>query len=206
MPRKASPRIKLPSGVETSANGNYFYWKCNVTGKETFADKARFAAVVQNYGSESKLVKEYVLAPVKKYLNAGFDVDAIKGIMEANGGDLPKLEAKGKPTHTPKKKRGRKPKETALPAVVKDESGEVVSNEKYPWSSNPDYFKSVPTPMSIEETTKDSCAYPNRYLDVLCKGCSIYDQCAFNGKYSEKDWKGSKVRNEVVVKKLDSFS
>lgn len=205
MPRKAQPRIKLPSGVETSANGNYFYWKCNVTGKETFADAKRFAVVVQNYGSEAKLVKEYVLGPVKKYLAAGFDADAIKGILEANGGDLPRLEAKAKPAHTPKKKRGRKPKQTAVPTKVDEESGEVVPVEKYPWNSNPDYFKSVPTPASIEEATKDSCAFPNRYLDALCVGCSIYSQCSFNGKYSEKDWKSPKNRNEVKVKELKSF-
>lgn len=206
MPRKAQPRIKRPSGIETSANGNYFYWKCNVSGKETFADSKRFAEVVANYGSEENLAKTYVLGPAKKYLKAGFDIDTIKAVLDANKGNLPPLERKGKASHTPKQKRGRKPKQKAF--TVKTEGGSTdvpLDNSEYPWSKNPDYFRSTPAPLSVEDATKDSCAYPNRYLDALCKGCSIYESCAFKGKYSEKDWKGSKTRNEVKVKELKSF-
>jgi len=75
----------------------------------------------------------------------------------------------------------------------------------YPWSGNPDYFGGGVSAFSIAEVSKDTCIYPNRYLSDLCKGCSIYAECAFSRKHTEKDWKGSKNRNEVIIKKLDSY-
>jgi hypothetical protein len=210
MPRKAQPRKKLPSGIETSANGNYFYWRCNLTGNETFADKARFADVVKKYGSEEKLVAEYVTQQAKKYLQNGFTAEDVRSLVEANGGDLPRLEVKGKATHTPKKKRGRKPKERASAAMpasgsAADETSLDPSRVVYPWSGNPDYFGGGAGEFNLAEVSKTTCIYPNRYLSELCKGCSIYDVCAFPSKCSEKDWKGSKNRNEVIIKKLDSY-
>ena len=211
MPRKAQPRKKLPSGVETSANGNYYYWRCNLTGNETFADKARFADVVKKYGSEEKLVAEYVTQQAKKYLQNGFTAEDVMALAEANGGDLPRLETKAKASHTPKKKRGRKPKQR-LQAIT-PASGSAAAQEAsldpsrviYPWSGNPDYFGGGVSAFNIAEVSKDTCIYPNRYLSDLCKGCSIYAECNFPRKYSEKDWKGSKNRNEVIIKKLDSY-
>ena len=89
MPRKAEPRIKRPSGIETSANGKYYYWKCNVSGLETFAPEERFKEVVAKYGSEEKLFKTYVLRPVQKYIDNGFDAEYIKSLIKANKGKLP---------------------------------------------------------------------------------------------------------------------
>ena len=204
MPRKSTPRIVRASGIETSGNGMYFYWKCNVSGKETFAPEDRFNDVVKKYGSEEKLFKNYVLRPVQKYVDAGWDADAIKAIMNANEGDLPRLEGKTKPTHAPKGKRGRKPNKTTLALKVVTESGVVVESSVYPWTNNPDYFKSTHVPVSIEELTKNACAYPNRNLNDRCFGCSVYDVCQSTAKYSLEDMK--KKTSSSKITKLESFN
>lgn len=204
MPRKSSPRIKLASGIETSANGNYFYWKCNITGKETFADKNRFNDVVKTYGSQEALFKEYVLASAKKYLKNGFDAESIKSLYISNNGDLPKLES-SKPVHKIKKKRGRKKglKQFQTAPESGSYSPDIQQVVKYPWSENPDYFKGVNTPLDIQNVTKDTCLYPNRHIDDQCFGCSIYDTCSFGGKFKPEDWKKKNIRNEVIIKKID---
>jgi hypothetical protein len=191
MARKAIPRIVRSSGIEMSANGNYYYWKCTVSGKETFAPEPRFKDVVKKYGSEEKLFKEYVLRPVQKYVAAGFDAVAIKAIIEANDGELPSLD-------------------DAKVKQIKVGSIDVLSQpvepkvEIFPWSGNPDYFKSAPSVFSIEEETKNSCVYPNRNLNDQCFGCSIYDKCQSAAKYSKEDMK--KPKNQVKIKEVDSFS
>lgn len=190
MPRKAQPRIVRPSGIEMSANGNYYYWKCNVSGKETFAPEPRFKDVVKNYGSEEKLFKTYVLRPVQKYVDAGFDAETIKSIMEANEGELPKLDDS----------KVKNIKIAKLDVIKQPEPREV---PVFPWSGNPDYFKSEPSVFSIEEETKNSCVYPNRNLDDQCFGCSIYDQCNSSAKFSKDAMKKPKVG--VKVKHIDSF-
>jgi hypothetical protein len=206
MPRKASPRIKLDSGIETSANGNYFYWKCNITGKETFADKDRFNDVVKTYGSQEALFKEYVLASAKKYLKNGFDAEYIKSLYNSNNGDLPKLDS-SKPLHKIKKKRGRKAglKQFQTTSVESGSySPDIQPVTKYPWTDNPDYFKGTNAPLNIQDVSKDTCLYPNRYIDDRCFGCSIYDLCSFPGKFSPEDRKKKNIRNEVIIKKLDT--
>lgn len=191
MPRKAQPRKVRPSGIEQSANGNYFYWRCTVSGKETFAPEPRFLDVVKNYGSEENLFKTYVLRPVQKYVDAGFDSETIKAIMAANDGELPKLE-------DVKTKNINVGKIEVVPQPIVEKA--VV----YPWSGNPDYFKSDPVPFSLEEETKNSCVYPNRNLDDMCFGCSIYERCHSPAKYSKEDMKKPKV--QVKIKQVDSFS
>jgi hypothetical protein len=176
----------------------------------TFANAERFSKVVASYGSEAKLVKEFVAAPVKKYLAEGWDVDAIKAIIKGNKGKLPPIG--GKKAKPVKFKKVRKPRLKNF-ATGKEEvavqmpsgSFEVETKPVYPWTNDPDYFKSTPTPLSPSDATKDSCAYPNRYLDTRCKDCSIYDLCAFKGKYDPSDWKKNTPKNEVVVKQLKSF-
>jgi len=200
----------LPSGIIASKDRKYFYWSCSKTGLMTFANAERFSKVVAAYGSEAKLVKEFVAAPVKKYLAEGWDVEAIKGIIQTNKGKLPPIG--GKKVKPVKFKKARKPRLKNF-ATGKEEvsvqmpsgSFEVETKPVYPWTNDPDYFKSAPTPISPSEATKDSCAYPNRYLDNRCKGCSIYDLCAFKGKYDPSDWKKNTPKNEVLVKQLKSF-
>jgi len=89
----------------------------------------------------------------------------------------------------PPKKRGRKPKPKVL--SIKTEEGYT------------EILKSESTPLSISEMTKESCAYPNRYLDDQCFGCSIYDSCRCSLKYNKEDMK--KPVEKVKIKKLSSF-
>lgn len=200
----------LPSGVIATKDRKYFYWSCSKTGLMTFANAERFAKVVASYGSEEELVSQFVAAPVKKYLAEGWDVEAIKGIIFANKGKLPPVG--GKKVKVAKVKKVRKPslKSFALGSLtvpVQQASGsfEVEAKPVFPWTNDPDYFKSPTRPLGAAEATKDSCAYPNRYLDARCKDCSIYDLCVFKGKYAPSDWKKNVPRNEVVVKQLKSF-
>lgn len=210
MPRKAQPRKVRPSGIQTSANGKYYYWKCNVSGLETFADEKRFKDVVKNYGSEETLFKTYVLRPVQKYVDAGFDAETIKSIAAAHDGKMPPLG--GKKVKPVKQKRGRKPKLKSfavgtVETTVESSSGVFEQETKpvYPWSNDPDYFKSQPIPASIEAITVDTCVYPNRYMDDACYGCPVYDKCVLKIKYTPEDWKKPRKGNETKVKELKSF-
>lgn len=189
MARKASPRIIRPSGIEQSANGNYYYWKCNVSGKETFAPEDRFKDVVKKYGSEENLFKEYVLRSVKNYVDAGFDNETIKSIMEANDGELPKLDEDKIKSIKVAKKELVQP-EPPKPLIL-------------PWTGNPDYFKSPPSPFNVEEESKSACIYPNRNLDDQCFGCSVYDKCNASVKYTKEQMK--KPREQVKIKQIKSF-
>lgn len=201
MPRKASPRITRPSGIEVSANGNYYYWKCNVSGKETFAPEPRFKDVVKKYGSEEKLFKEYVLRPVQKYVDAGFDAETIKDIMANNNGELPSLEVK---QVKEKKEKRRSVKNLSVGEIevsgLPDEPKVLI----FPWSGNPDYFRSPPSVLSVEAETKNSCVYPNRNLDDQCFGCSIYEQCQSSAKFSLEDMK--KPKAQIKIKPVDVVS
>ncbi len=217
MPRKAQPRIKRPSGVEQSANGKYFYWKCNVSGLETFADEKRFKEVVKSYGSEEKLVKEYVLRPAQKYIDAGFTPEYVRDLAARSGGKkLPRIDAKEKEQKKVikgLKKRGRKPK---LKNFATGESTEVVLNSEgvteevvrkvYPWSNNPDYFKSAPALLEMEEATKETCLFPNRYLDDACYGCPVYDRCACKIKVAAEEWSKPRKKEEVKIKPIAAFA
>lgn len=200
----------LPSGVIASKDRKYFYWSCSVTGLKTFANADRFKKILQTYGTEDKLVKTFVASPVKKYLSEGWEVAAIKQIIEANKGKLPPPGGKKKAVEKVKKVRKPRLKQFAtgsetVPVHQASGSFEVETKPVYPWSNDPDYFRSSPTPINISEATKDSCTYPNRYLDDRCKGCPIYDKCAFKGKYDPSDWKKGTPRNEVIIKQLNSF-
>jgi len=202
MPRKSIARIVRPSGIETSGNGKYFYWKCIVSGQETFAPKPRFKDVVKKYGTEEKLFKTYVLRPVQKYVDAGWDFDSIIAILKQNGGKLPALD-----NNPIKVVKSTKKKKRILNNIAMD-NGVVKQPEQpevqiFPWSGNPDYFKSEPTPFSFENETKNSCVYPNINLDDRCFGCSIYNLCCSSVKYSLEDMK--KKTSSSKVTKLQSF-
>lgn len=205
MPRKAQPRIVRPSGIEQSANGKYFYWKCTVSGLETFAPEPRFKDVVKNYGSEEKLFKTYVLRPAKKYLEAGFDAESIKEIAEKNNGKLPDLDAgsKARKADLPKKTRKKGLKQYATSEVVNEVELGAEPIKIYPWSGNPDYFKSPAVPLTVSDVTKEVCLYPNRYLSDECYGCPVYANCMLSIKFKEEDWKKPRKRNEVKITPID---
>lgn len=207
MPRKAQPRITRPSGIQQTANGNYYYWKCIVSGQETFAPEPRFKEVVKKYGSEEKLFKTYVLRPVQKYVDAGWDSAGIQAILDANGGKLPALDQKPVKAArgTQEKKIGIKNSATvSLEIATQPTQPEPPKVLIFPWSGNPDYFKSPPVPFSFAHETKNSCAYPNRNLNDRCFGCSIYDVCQSTAKYSLEDMK--KKTSSSKITKLASFN
>jgi hypothetical protein len=199
MPRKSIARIVRPSGIETSGNGKYFYWKCIVSGQETFAPEPRFKDVVKKYGTEEKLFKNYVLRPVQKYVDAGWDSDSIIAILKANDGKLPALNNKA--AKAVKKSKASKNLSVCEVELVKQpEQPKVLI---FPWSGNPDYFKSPHVPLNFENETKNSCVYPNRNLNDRCFGCSIYDVCQSSVKYSLLDM--HKKISAGKVAKLKSF-
>ena len=210
MARKASPRITRPSGVETSSNGKYFYWYCNVSGQETFAPEPRFKDVVKKYGSEEKLFKTFVLRPVQKYVDAGFDAETIKEIIKSNSGKLPSIDKKpfkDKSLKNERKQRLKRFSTATVQSIEMNSSGnyEEVKVPVFPWSGNPDYFKSPTKPFNVAEESKTACLYPNKNLNDACYGCPVYDLCQCSAKLGESDWKNTK-RNEVKTKKLESFS
>lgn len=198
MPRKAQPRQTLPSGIQRSANGNYFYWHCTVSGLETFADENRFKDVVKKYGSEEKLFKSFVLRPVKKYVEAGFSPETIKEIAQKHNGKLPSLDD-GADAEMPKKQRKQPPLATGNAHV------EVEPIKVYPWTGNPDFFKSPESAMSVADVTREACLYPNRQLDDECRGCPVYAECICSAKFSEDDWKKASRKKEVKITPIRSF-
>ena len=212
MPRKAIPRITRPSGIEVSGNGNYYYWKCNVSGLETFAPEDRFNEVVAKYGSEEKLFKTYILRPVQKYIDRGFDAEHIKAVIKANYGKLPPLDAnlkeRKKALKKPRKKRLKQFAVGEMVGQITTESGSIeeVKQRIYPWTGNPDFFKSVPSTINIAEETKSSCMFPNRYLDDMCHGCRVYAECQSELKYTEADWKAPKNRGETKITPINPFA
>lgn len=201
----------LPSGVVASKDRKYYYWQCSKTGLQTFANAERFKKVLAVYKTEANLVKTFVAAPVKKYLAADFELETIKNIIKNNGGKLPPIGGKKKKIEKVKKVRRKSLKSFAVGKVevkVQTPTGsfEVEAKPVYPWSDNPDYFKTTTNaPLSIEAMTTESCAYPNRYLDDECRNCPIYDRCALKIKYTPEDWKKPAKRNEVKIKVLKSF-
>lgn len=170
---------------------------------ETFAPEDRFKEVVAKYGSEKKLFDTYVLRPVQKYVDRGFDADYIKDIIKTNHGKLPSLDAKTKERKKAlKKPRKQRLKQYAVGEVVvgqTDESGsmEEVKQKVYPWTGNPDYFKGTPAVLNIGDETKNSCIYPNKYLDDQCYGCLVYAECQSPLKISEADRRSNKHRREA---------
>lgn len=215
MARKKVQRLIRPSGVQTSANGKYFYWKCNVSGLETFADEKRFKEVVSNFGGEDKLFKTYVLRPVKKYVDAGFSAEQIKKLIADNDGKLPSLDGKAKERKAELKKL-KKPRKKRLGKFATGETVEQVSTETgaveevklkvYPWSNNPDYFKSPPQPLDVAEVTKEACMFPNRHLDEQCRGCPVYDRCTCPVKLGEADWNAPRRNAQPKVKQIDVWA
>lgn len=216
MPRKALPRITRPSGIQVSANGKWFYWRCNISGLETFADEKRFKDVVKSYGSEDKLFKEYVLRPAQKYIDAGFDSAYVKALVKNNDGKLPRIDAAEKARKKEikgLKKRGRKPRlkkfavgENVTQQVTASGSVEEVVQKVYPWTGNPDYFKSPPHSLTVEEATKDTCLYPARQMDDLCYGCPVYDRCTCSLKVSAEERNSPKHhREKAKVTVINSF-
>ena len=166
--------------------------------------------VVKKYGSEENLFKTFVLRPVQKYVDAGFDAEMIKEIIKSNSGKLPSIDKK--PFKDKSLKNERKPRlkrfsTTTVQSIEMNSNGnyEEVKVPVFPWSGNPDYFRSPTKPFNVAEESKTACLYPNKNLNDACYGCPVYDLCQCSAKLGESDWKNTK-RNEVKTKKLESFS
>lgn len=197
MARKSIARIVRSSGIETSGNGKYFYWKCIVSGQETFAPEPRFNDVVKKYGSEENLFNTYVLRPVQKYVDAGWDSEGIKDILKANDGNLPALDNKANKGNGAIKEKKRNINNLAMGSAEMIKQPDEPKVLIFPWSGNPDYFKSPTVPFSFEAETKSSCVYPNINLDDRCFGCSLYDVCQSSVKYSVEEMKKPKTSTKI---------
>jgi hypothetical protein len=203
MKTKAKRTIR-PSGVEQT--NSLFYWKCTVSGLETFGDAKRFADVVKSFGTEENLVKTFVLRASKKYIEAGYTSEQVKAIVEKNLGKLPSLDSKSEEPSNDS--IGPKDEVTARfckAVLVTPEDSKPIEPVKvkapivYEWQGNPDFFKSVAVPVNIEEASKDVCFFPNFNIGYQCRECTIYDKCVCPAKYSPED-QLKPNRNEVKIK------
>ena len=171
-----------PKLIEVSKDGKYVYPVDSITGHRTFAPVEYFKNTVQKKygGSIERFIKEYVTRETKKYLASGYTKEQVKEIASKHKNfKLPKI---GKPKKDPRvPKKERKTKLTSTSESVTQETGEVV--KFYPWSGNPDYFRSAPTPMDMAEATKTACWRPDVFLDEECYGCPYYDICQNDMKY-----------------------
>lgn len=207
---KTSNRLTRPSGIQTSANGNVYFWRCTVSDQETFADKDRFAEIILKYESEDNLFKTFVLRPVQKYVSAGYTSEQIKKFIEDNAGKLPPLPVEKSEflVEAPVVKEPHKESFLQNSAIESVASGsyEEPKIKVYAWSGNPDYFKSAPRAFDVSEESKTACIYPNHHLDTDCHGCPVYDLCQCKLKLGEAAWKNPIKRNVVVKKAINSFN
>jgi hypothetical protein len=205
-------QLMRPSGVIVSKDGKYHYWSCSVSGVATFAKPPLWKSTMAKYKTEENLVKTYVCRKAKKYLEAGYTAEQIREIVKNHKGNLPPIEPKiKKHPNMPKKVRKQRLKAIKTETVVEVVNGrkEEVVKKVYPWSEDPNYFKDgIRPPVDVAEITKDTCMYPNRYLDSECQGCPVYNECVYAEKYTEDDWKSGKKRKSdaVVVHSIDSYS
>jgi len=221
-------QVLLPSGVVASKDGKYHLWQCSVSGLGTFAKPDYWVKVMAKYGSEANLVKTYVCKKAQKLLDEGMTQEAIIKVLGDKSG--PKKERKVVKSDTPglserQKNRAIKAERKALTKrtrkaglksfavgkvdvkVVTDTGSiEIQKVPVYPWQGDPNYFGSGGTsPLSVCDATKESCAFPNRYLDDECQNCPLYAECVFERKYTESDWKKGKKVVDVKVKEIKSF-
>ena len=223
-----SNRIALPSGVEVSKDGKYRYWRCSVSGLETFAKPDYWVKIMAKFGSEENLVKTYVCRRAMKLLDEGLSAAEIRlrlsGVQTREGQKQRKQEraarvekkqaklAERRETKRIKAERKaltKRVRKTGLKTFavgkiemeVQTDTGSFVKEEVpvYPWQGKADYFGSgVTAPTSVSETTKDACALPNRFLDDECRNCPLYAECTFERKFTADDWKKGKRAKEEV--------
>lgn len=210
-------QILLPSGVATSKDGKYHYWQCSVSGLVTFAKPDYWVKIMAKYGSEKNLVKTYVCKKAQALLNEGLTKAEVREKMSK-----PETVADKKARKATKEEKVRrkglikKPRKKGLKSfavgkdevLIQNETGSLIKEvvPVYPWQDDPNYFRGgPPVQMSIEEATKDSCAYPRRYLDDDCQGCPIYDRCKCRLKVDASVWSKPRKKNEVVIKPIKAF-
>lgn len=208
----------LPSGVKVSADGKYHYWQCSVSGLETFAKPDYWVKIMAKFKTEDNLVKTYVCRKAQQLLEDGKTPAEIIVILTQPESSAAKKEKKANKVikaerkALTKKVRTKGLKSFAIGSVevaVTEDTGSIKVEKQpvYPWQGDPSYFgRGGTTPTSVSDSTKDTCAMPNRYLDDECRNCPLYDQCTFERKFTADDWKkGKKAAAEVKVKEIKSF-
>jgi len=168
--------------IATSKCGKYVYPVDAISGAKTFAPVEYFIKNVQdNYGgSLERFVKEYVTRETKKYLAAGYTAEQIRDMAsKCKNNKLPKINVKLKkhPNMPKKGRRKRLASHAESTTVVINEEGKEEKVRTYPWTGNPDYFRSEPAYTNIAEVTKEACLMPHINLDDECHGCKYYDVC-----------------------------
>ena len=173
-----------PTLIAVSKDGKYVYPVDSITGHKTFAPIEYFKSMVQNKygGSVERFIKEYVTRETKKYLQSGYTKEQVKEIAsKCKNFKLPKIAKPKKDPRVPKKER--KIKLASTSETVTSENGQQETIKYYPWTGNPDYFKSPHTPVDMTEATKTACWRPDIYLDDECFGCPHYNICQNDMKY-----------------------
>jgi len=168
--------------VTVSKCGKYVYPVDAISGAKTFAPVDYFIKNVQdNYGgSQERFVKEYITRETKKYLAAGYTAEQIRDMAsKCKNNKLPKINVKLKkhPNMPKKERRKRLASHAESTTVVINEEGKEEKIRTYPWTGNPDYFRSEPAYTDLAATTAEACLMPHIYLDEECNGCKYYDIC-----------------------------
>jgi hypothetical protein len=167
-----------PTLITISKDGKYVYPVDSITGHKTFAPIEYFKKMVQGKygGSVERFIKEYVTRETKKYLAAGYTEEQIRDIAsKCKNFKLPKIAKPKKDSRLPKKERKQRIKSTT--ETFTNVQGEQETVKIYPWTNNPDYFRSPHTALDMVEATKHACFRPEIYLDDDCHGCPYYQVC-----------------------------
>jgi hypothetical protein len=213
---RTSNQITRPSGLRQSANGQYVYANCVVTGKPTFFKPDYFKLVLDRDfgGDEVKMAKGYVCKDVKKLRKAGKTDEQIVAILGKFDPKAPKakkhpVQVKADTVIKPKKVKANKVATTPVAEAVTPTSGPIKPAVRpvYPWSDNPTYFCTVGAARGVvdfAEATKDTCHRPDLYLNARCEGCPLYDCCALDSKWTDETRKSvSKQPKAPVVHKIN---
>jgi len=171
-----------PNIIAVSKDGKYVYPVDHISGHKTFAPIDYFKkTVTEKYGgSVERFVKEYVTRETKKYLEAGHTEQQIRDLAsKCKNNKLPKINVKLKkhPNMPKKERKKRLASHAETSVVVINEEGKEERVRTYPWTGNPDYFRSEPAYTDLAATTAEACLMPHIYLDDECHGCKYYDVC-----------------------------
>jgi len=174
---------QIANHVKISQCRKYAYPIDSITGCSTFAPIEYFKKILQNkYGNDViRFTKEYITRETKKYLDAGYTVEQIKDIAsKSKKNKLPKINVKPKkhPNMPKKERRKRLASHAESTTVVINEEGKEEKVRTYPWTGNPDYFRSDgPAYTDLAEISKEACLRPDIHLNEKCDGCPHYDIC-----------------------------
>lgn len=208
-----------------SANGNFIYLTDSITGEASQVTLERFNEMVKQFGTEADMERSFQLRVTKKYLLLGHPVEKLRELVASHGGKLPPLsdadeekvgeirknkgiklsissdgKKMGRPTKNPPKEESGSAVNVAVEEPKQGDQDKPI--DKYPWQSDPNYFKSCgDAPLDIGEVTRDTCMFPNQYIDTRCQACTVYDKCALGAKYTAEDWKKRDDRKDIKIRR-----